>query len=241
MKSRNLISLILKKKNFFSTINNNNSNNSNNNLNNKKTFWNYFSLVPRVKLFVHTLGLTNDEDLSNLVAKSVNIGVYSIITMTFLGTIGFDTKPIIAGLSVFGFAAGYALKDAATHFAAGIMLVLQKPFQKGDFIKVLVSSPYEGVVEAIDVRYVHIRTKDQSLLLVPCSIVYGNSLIVSSSPPKDWMIKGPDTTNSTSPPASRPTPTQAAPSPSFNPITMFINSMEKERSHTQSELPKQNT
>lgn len=174
-----------------STTTNSKTNNSSN------SFWNKFSLVPRVKSFVHTLGITDDEDLSNLVAKSVNIGVYSILTMTFLGTVGFDTKPIIASLSVFGFAAGYALKDAATHFAAGIMLVLQKPFQKGDYLKILVSSPYEGIVEGIDVRYVHIRTKDQALLLVPCSIVYGNPLIVSSSIPKDWPTKGPDSPTST--------------------------------------------
>lgn len=180
-------------------------------------------MVPRVKAFVHTLGLTDDEDLSNLVAKSVNIGVYSIVTMTCLGTIGFDTKPIIAGLGVFGFAAGYALKDAATHFAAGIMLVLQKPFQKGNFLKILVSTPYEGVVEGIDVRYVHIRTKDNSLLLVPCSIVYGNSLIVSTSPPKDWPLgkiadststttANPSTTPASSPPSTSSTTEPSKPS-----------------------------
>ena len=174
----------LNKKIFFSTINN--KNNSSSSSSSSSSFFSKFSLTLKVKKFIHTLGLTEDEDLSNLIGKSVNIGVYSILTMSFLGTIGFDTKPILAGLGVFGFAAGYALKDAATHFAAGIMLVLQKPFQKGNFLKIMVSTPYEGVVEGIDVRYVHIRTRDQALLLVPCSIVYGNSLIVSSSPPNDW-------------------------------------------------------
>jgi small-conductance mechanosensitive channel len=139
-----------------------------------------------IKYLIKSTGFIEDDDLTNLLAKSVKIGVYSIVGITFLGTIGFDTKPIIASISVFGFATGYALKDAATHFASGVMLVIQKPFKKGDYLKVLITVPHEGIVEAIDVRYVHLRTKDNQMLLIPCSTVYGNSIIVSSTPPKDW-------------------------------------------------------
>jgi small-conductance mechanosensitive channel len=152
----------------------------------KRSFFHLLSIENKVKKLIQAAGFTDDEDLSQLIARSVNLGWYSVLGMTLLGTIGFDTKPLIASLGVAGFAAGYALKDAATHFTSGIMLVLQKPFKKGDYIKLLLAVPHEGIVESIDVRYVHLRNKDNHELLIPSSVVYANSILVSPKPPADW-------------------------------------------------------
>jgi small-conductance mechanosensitive channel len=151
----------------------------------KTGFFSQFS-ESNIKYLIKRSGFIEDEDLTNLLAKSMKIGFYSLVGITLLGSVGFDTKPIIASVSVLGFATGYALKDAATHFASGVMLVIQKPFNKGDYLKILITVPHEGIVEAIDVRYVHLRTKENQMLLIPCSTVYGNSIIVSPTPPKDW-------------------------------------------------------
>jgi small-conductance mechanosensitive channel len=168
----------------------------------KRSFFHLLSIENKVKKLIQAAGFTDDEDLSQLIARSVNLGWYSVLGMTLLGTIGFDTKPLIASLGVAGFAAGYALKDAATHFTSGIMLVLQKPFKKGDYIKLLLAVPHEGIVESIDVRYVHLRTKDDNVLLIPCSVVYANSIVVGK-PPADWP-SAPAT--SVTPPSPSPTP-----------------------------------
>lgn len=173
------------------------------------SFFNRFSIDHHLKSLIHTIGLTDDEDLSRLLSKSVKYGVYGVLGMTVLGTIGFDTKPILASVGVLGVAGGYALKDAATHFTSGVMLVLQKPFKKGDFIKLLLAVPHEGIVDAIDVRYVHLKTKDNKILLIPCSVVYANSIVVSSQPPSDWPSTSPSnsapnqesSTSSSSPPS----------------------------------------
>jgi small-conductance mechanosensitive channel len=168
---------------------------------NKRSFLSRFSIEQKVKNLIRTTGLTEDEDLSQLIARSANLGLYSVLGMTLLGTFGFDTKPLVASLGVVGFAAGFAFKDAATHFTSGIMLVLQKPFKKGDYLQLLLLVPHEGIVESIDVRYVHLRTKDGNVLLIPCSVVYANSIIVGKQPPADWAI----------PPCPAPT-TPASPS-----------------------------
>jgi small conductance mechanosensitive channel len=145
----------------------------------------FISIENQVLRLIKATKLIEDEDLSQLIARSVNLGWYSVLGMTMLGTMGFDTKPLIASLGVAGFAVGFALKDAATHLTSGIMLVLQKPFKKGDYLKLLLLVPHEGIVESIDVRYVHLRTKDDNVLLIPCSVVYANSIVVGK-PPADW-------------------------------------------------------
>lgn len=179
----------------------------------KISFFQRFSIEHNLKNLIHTIGLTDDEDLSRLLSKTVKFGFYGVIGMTFLGTLGIDTKPIIASLGVAGLTAGYALKDAATHFTSGVMLVLQKPFKKGDYIKLLLVVPHEGIVDAIDVRYVHLRTKDNNILLIPCSVVYANSIIVSSKPPVDWPpLNSSSSTSSASSPSST-SPTSTPPSP----------------------------
>jgi small-conductance mechanosensitive channel len=185
----------------------------------KKSFFSRFSIENKVKKLIHTTGLTDDEDLSGFIARSVNIGLFSVVGMTLLGTMGFDTKPLIASLGVAGFAAGYALKDAATHFTSGVMLVLQKPFKKGDYIKLLLVVPHEGIVESIDVRYVHLRNKDNNELLIPCSVVYANSILVSPKPPPDWPSLAAPATSTASPSAPLTTPPSDASSTAAVPTT----------------------
>jgi small-conductance mechanosensitive channel len=108
--------------------------------------------------------------------------IYTVAGVTILGTIGVDTKPIIAGIGVTGFTIGFALKEIATNFLSGVLLVFNKPFQKGQYLKVMGPAAglnLEGEVESIDARYVLLRTKERGLLMVPSVVVYTNPILVS--------------------------------------------------------------
>jgi small conductance mechanosensitive channel len=59
-----------------------------------------------------------------------------MFTVTTLGTLGVDTKPLLAGMGITGFTIGFALKEVATNFISGIFLVINKPFVRGCRIKI---------------------------------------------------------------------------------------------------------
>lgn len=120
--------------------------------------------------------------MAHFLGKSAGVAIYTLAGVTILGTLGVDTKPIIAGIGVTGFTLGFALKEIATNFLSGVLLVFNKPFQKGQYLKIMGAAAgqnLEGEVESIDARYVLLRTKERGLVMVPSVIVYTSPLLVS--------------------------------------------------------------
>lgn len=142
--------------------------------------------------------LTRDLDLARFLAKAGSLALYSVGGMTVLGTLGVDTGPIIAGIGVTGFTLGFALKEIATNFLSGVLLVFNKPFQKGQYLKVMGAAAgqnLEGEVESIDARYVLLRTRERGLLMVPSVVVYTNPILVSGTGSSDGHTSPPSGTS----------------------------------------------
>jgi len=184
---------------FNSTNNNKNNNNKNNNNHpspeeedKKNSFGGGFSLSRPIETILMRSGLTSDHDLARFVSKAAAVSIYTIAGLTILGTFGVDTKPFITGFGITGFTIGFALKEIATNFLSGVMLVFAKPFQKGQYLQVLgtpAGTTLEGVVESIDARYVLLRNKENSLVMIPSVVVYSNSIVVNSIKPGATTIK----------------------------------------------------
>lgn len=138
------------------------------------------SLAPKIRAMVLRSKLTDDDDLANFLAKTASLTIYSFIGVTTLGTFGIDTSAIIAGFGVTGFAIGFAFKEILTNFLSGIFLLFQRPFSKGAFLKIHGSgSGIEGRVEAIDIRYVHLKAETEGgIIKIPSAIVYSNPITV---------------------------------------------------------------
>ncbi|MGD8815506.1 MAG: mechanosensitive ion channel family protein [Anaerolineales bacterium] len=81
---------------------------------------------------------------------------------------------LIAGLGIAGFTIGFALQDVAKNFVAGILLLLQQPFEIGDMIEV---SDYSGHVQAITLRTTEIRTLDGRFVLIPNGDVFTSAIV----------------------------------------------------------------
>lgn len=120
-------------------------------------------------------GTVHDRDLSRFMSRAAAILAYSLIITTVLGTIGFDTKPLIAGLGVSGFIVGFALKEIATNMLSGVLLIFQRPIKTGWKIKV---GNFQGTVLSIDSRYVRLLADDESMILVPAYQVYTQPITV---------------------------------------------------------------
>jgi small conductance mechanosensitive channel len=85
-----------------------------------------------------------------------------------------DVTAFLAGLGILGFTVGFALQDVMKNFAAGVLLLLQKPFRIGDNISV---AGFDGTVTAIDLRSTEIRTFDGRTVIVPNADVLNDAII----------------------------------------------------------------
>jgi small conductance mechanosensitive channel len=79
----------------------------------------------------------------------------------------------IASLGIFGLLIAFALQDITKNFAAGVLLLLQRPFGLEDRIRV---EPFEGIVTDITLRATVLRTLDGQEVLIPNAQVYSGAI-----------------------------------------------------------------
>ncbi len=91
--------------------------------------------------------------------------------MIALSQVGIDLGPLLAGLGVFGFIAGFALQDSLSNFASGAMILLYRPYDVGDLIDV---GGVYGKVEKMSLVSTHIATLDNQVLVIPNNKIWGD-------------------------------------------------------------------
>lgn len=96
-------------------------------------------------------------------------GIFLILGLVFKVDIG----TIIAGLGIGGIALAFAAKDSLENLIASFMVLVDKPFLIGDWIKV---DNIEGKVERIGFRSTRIRSVDRSLIIIPNKRLIDNKL-----------------------------------------------------------------
>ena len=127
------------------------------------------SWIKRVGLTYKNLDDTLFIFLSNIV--SVVIQVFGLIFI--LQRFGFETTSIVALLGAAGLAIGLALQGTLSNFAAGIMLIIRRPFKQGDFIEV---AGKMGTVNEISVFTTELASSDNLQLIVPNGLIWGSTI-----------------------------------------------------------------
>ncbi len=112
---------------------------------------------------------TDDPEVILLVERVVRIGCISLVAIVSLGQVDFDLTGFVTGLGIMGVTIGFALQDVAKNFVAGLLLLLQQPFDVGDAIEV---SGQAGVVTAIHFRATELRTFEGLEVVIPNADVY---------------------------------------------------------------------
>jgi small conductance mechanosensitive channel len=111
-----------------------------------------------------------DETLRGFLAK---IARYLVLIFTFLAVLsqfGIETTSIIAILGVAGLAIGLALQGTLSNVAAGVMLLIFRPFKAGDFVE---AAGIAGTVKSITLFITELATPDNVQILAPNSQVWG--------------------------------------------------------------------
>lgn len=138
-------------------------------------FWLLIKLVSRVISGV-AARMELDKNLSMLFVRAARVGLWTLGLITMFGTLGVDITALVAGLGLTGFALGFALKDSISNMLAGVLILLYRPFQIGDQIKI---SGYTGQVMSIDLRYTVISSDEQKVF-IPNSKLFTEPLTVMS-------------------------------------------------------------
>ena len=121
-----------------------------------------------------------DEPLRLFIGALVRSSLTFVALLVALDYLGFDTTSLLALFAAAGLAIGLALKDSLSNFAAGVMLILFKPFGIGDFVEAAGTS---GVVEGIGIFSTQMRTGDNRAIIVPNSHIYGGVIVNVSAKP----------------------------------------------------------
>jgi len=85
-----------------------------------------------------------DRTLEVLVQKTLGVFLWMVVFIIALDNVGFDVSGFVAGLGVMGFIVGFAVKDVLSNLAAGLFLLVKRPFNIGEDINV---AGVEGKVE----------------------------------------------------------------------------------------------
>src|SRR5690606_774858 len=92
-----------------------------------------------------------DISLRGFLMSIIKFVLYALLLLSIAGNLGFQTTAILGALSGLVLAAGLALQGSLSNFAGGVLILLFRPFEVGDYIEN--SAGTEGTVEKIDLLY----------------------------------------------------------------------------------------
>jgi len=104
------------------------------------------------------------------------------VIIAALGALGINTGAFMAILGAAGLAIGLAMEGSLSNFAAGVLIILFRPFKVGDYIEV---DENEGKVEKIQLFHSTLVTYDNETIIIPNSEITGN--VITNYSTKEWV------------------------------------------------------
>ncbi len=128
-----------------------------------------------VNIMSRTLEKRNvDATVSSFLDTFVEVVLKGIVIYIFLDYVGIKTTGIAALVASAGVAIGLALQGSLSNFAGGVIILLIRPFNVGDYIE---GSGHSGTIERIGMFYTHMTTVDNKLILVPNGNLANGSIV----------------------------------------------------------------
>lgn len=113
-------------------------------------------------------------ELTLLMSRLVRWTIIVLGSVVALQQVDFDVAAFLTGLGILGFTVGFALQGISQNFVAGILLLLQQPFDIGDVIQV---GEFLGEVVTVDLYATKLRTLDGKTVLIPNATVLTSSVV----------------------------------------------------------------
>ncbi|MBS6560631.1 MAG: mechanosensitive ion channel [Clostridiales bacterium] len=116
-----------------------------------------------------------DASVSSFLVSFVDIGLKMVLFLWVISIIGVEMSSVIAILSSASIAIGLAVQGSLSNIAGGVLILLLKPFQVGDYI-IEDNKKNEGTVVAIDIFYTKLYTVDNKTVVIPNGTLSNSSL-----------------------------------------------------------------
>ncbi|MCK5494564.1 MAG: mechanosensitive ion channel [Candidatus Omnitrophica bacterium] len=114
-----------------------------------------------------------EKTLASFIKNIVYFGLMVFIVIAALNKLGVQTTSLIAIIGAAGLAIGLALQGSLANFAAGIILIIFKPFKVGDFIE---AGGTIGTVEEIQIFNTILNYIDNRKIIIPNSKITGDNI-----------------------------------------------------------------
>jgi len=105
-----------------------------------------------------------DPNLRPMLRGLVGMILKVMVVISFIGMLGIEATSFIAILGAAGLAVGMALSGTLQNFAGGVMILVFKPYKKGDYIA---AQGYDGTVHEIQIFNTVMKTPDNRSIIIP--------------------------------------------------------------------------
>lgn len=121
-----------------------------------------------------------DVTVANFIANIINIAILAFVVIAALDRLGVETTSIVAIVGAAGLAVGLALKDSLGNFAAGVMLIIFRPFKAGDYVE---AGGAAGTVQEVRIFNSIFITPDNKVITIPNGAIMAGNIVNYSERP----------------------------------------------------------
>jgi len=122
----------------------------------------------------------SDQMLADFIGNISYAVLIVAVVLAAIDSLGVNVTSLMAIVAAAGLAIGLALKDSLSNFAAGVMIIIFRPFKTGDYIT---AGGVSGVVDEIDLFATIMHTGDNQRIIVPNSAIMGGTITNTSALP----------------------------------------------------------
>ncbi len=133
-------------------------------------------VIKAIKRFasMHITKIIDEDALVSFMVSTIDMLLKIMLFITIASMLGVQTTSFMAILGTIGLGVGLALQGSLANFAGGVIILLFKPFKKGDFVTI---SSEDGFIEKIDILATTLRTRLNRIIIIPNSKVTSEKVI----------------------------------------------------------------
>ena len=114
-----------------------------------------------------------ESTLTTFLASLAKYAVLIVVVIAVLNQFGVETTSLVAVVGAAGLAIGLALQGTLSNVAAGVMLLMFRPFKVGDFVE---AAGHAGTIKELNLFFTVMATGDNIKIIVPNGKIWGDSI-----------------------------------------------------------------
>ncbi|MCR5784065.1 MAG: mechanosensitive ion channel [Eubacterium sp.] len=131
-------------------------------------------IIGRIRKHFKRIGI--EDGLAQFICSVIRFVLYFVLVLSIVSTFGIATSSVVAILGSSGLTLGLALQGSLSNFAGGVLILLQKPFVVGDYIREDTHGN-EGTVSNISMIYTRLTTINNNTVVIPNAVLANSSLV----------------------------------------------------------------